>query len=165
MKRSYPSALSFPILVCLFVFLFGHQSLACTTFCLKHNGEILFGKNYDWMVGDGLILVNKRGMEKTAISQGANNSAKIYFRTLQSPQIKVIEATVFDYSCYRPVKIFDINSKDGGDVTTRFTDYARSANRDLIGRAFSGTEFLKGASAQERDLAASYPESFTCKSP
>jgi penicillin V acylase-like amidase (Ntn superfamily) len=37
---------------------------ACTTFCLKNKGEVLFGKNYDWMIGDGLVFVNKRGVSK-----------------------------------------------------------------------------------------------------
>src|SRR5687767_12015985 len=40
------------------------EALACTTFCLKNRGEVLFGKNYDWMIGDGMLFVNKRGMSK-----------------------------------------------------------------------------------------------------
>ncbi|HVF31348.1 MAG TPA: linear amide C-N hydrolase [Pyrinomonadaceae bacterium] len=47
---------------------------ACTTFCLKNNGEILFGKNYDWMIGDGMIFINKRGVSK--ISSKEVNPAK-----------------------------------------------------------------------------------------
>ncbi len=354
MRRLYPLALSFLVLFCLLV----QEAGACTTFCLKNNGEILFGKNYDWMVGDGLIVVNKRGVEKTATLEGANNPAKwvskygsvtfnqygrenpsggmneaglvielmwlsdaeypgadarpmvgtlewiqyqldnsgtvdevienaekvriaseiplhylvndkkgnaatieflngklqphkgktltvstltndtyeksikyaqatpidrattngsldrfvraaqrtteferqsrsgqeavnyafetlrnvaqegytqwsivydqkrgkIYYRTLQSPQIKVIDANAFDYSCGTPVKILDMNSKDNGDVTARFADYTRSANRSLIERSFNGTEFLQRVSAQERDYAASYPDAFACKS-
>ncbi len=39
---------------------------ACTTFCLKSNGEMLFGKNYDWMIGDGMVFVNKRGVSKVS---------------------------------------------------------------------------------------------------
>jgi penicillin V acylase-like amidase (Ntn superfamily) len=39
---------------------------ACTTFCLKKGPAALFGKNYDWHFGDGLVVVNKRGVEKTA---------------------------------------------------------------------------------------------------
>lgn len=39
---------------------------ACTTFCLRDDGRILFGKNYDWNVGDGLLVVNQRGMARTA---------------------------------------------------------------------------------------------------
>jgi penicillin V acylase-like amidase (Ntn superfamily) len=39
---------------------------ACTTFCLKRGPQALFGKNYDWSVGDGMVMVNKRGVAKTA---------------------------------------------------------------------------------------------------
>jgi penicillin V acylase-like amidase (Ntn superfamily) len=39
---------------------------ACTTFCLRDDGRILFGKNYDWNVGDGLLVVNQRGMARQA---------------------------------------------------------------------------------------------------
>jgi penicillin V acylase-like amidase (Ntn superfamily) len=35
---------------------------ACSTLCLRHNGRIVFGKNYDWTVEDGLLIVNKRGL-------------------------------------------------------------------------------------------------------
>ncbi len=40
---------------------------ACTTFCLRQ-GRPVFGKNYDWSVGDGLLVVNKRGVAKTAMA-------------------------------------------------------------------------------------------------
>lgn len=43
---------------------------ACTTFCLRDDGRILFGKNYDWNVGDGLLVVNQRGMARTADMPG-----------------------------------------------------------------------------------------------
>lgn len=39
---------------------------ACTTFCLRDGGRILFGKNYDWQVEDGLLVVNQRGLARTA---------------------------------------------------------------------------------------------------
>jgi choloylglycine hydrolase len=39
---------------------------ACTTFCLRDSGRIVFGKNYDWSVGDGLLIVNKRGVSRKA---------------------------------------------------------------------------------------------------
>ena len=42
------------------------ESSACTTFCLKRGSEAVFGKNYDWSVGDGMVMVNKRGVAKTA---------------------------------------------------------------------------------------------------
>jgi penicillin V acylase-like amidase (Ntn superfamily) len=42
------------------------QATACTTFCLKRGPQAVFGKNYDWAVGDGLVIVNKSGVSKTA---------------------------------------------------------------------------------------------------
>lgn len=43
---------------------------ACTTFCLRDGGRIVFGKNYDWSVGDGMLVVNKRGVARTADALG-----------------------------------------------------------------------------------------------
>ena len=43
---------------------------ACTTFCLRDGGRIVFGKNYDWAVGDGLLVVNKRGVARKADLSG-----------------------------------------------------------------------------------------------
>jgi penicillin V acylase-like amidase (Ntn superfamily) len=39
---------------------------ACTTFCIIDEDRPVFGRNYDWMVGDGLVIVNKAGVAKTA---------------------------------------------------------------------------------------------------
>src|SRR3954447_14947353 len=39
---------------------------ACTTFCLRKDATAVFGKNYDWHFDDGLVVVNKRGVTKTA---------------------------------------------------------------------------------------------------
>ncbi len=44
----------------------------CTTFCFKSNGEWIFGRNYDYDSESGLVIVNKRGVVKTALpSSGA----------------------------------------------------------------------------------------------
>ena len=50
----------------LVVWLSPHPCKACTTFLLSHKGNSVVGKNHDWMVDDGMIIVNKRGMLKTA---------------------------------------------------------------------------------------------------
>lgn len=87
---------------------------------------------------------------------------KIHFRTLQAPQIKTIDAKAFDYSCGSIVKILDMNAKAAGDVTAKFTDYTRKANRELIERSFNGTDFLRYLPAVVREQLASYPEEFVC---
>lgn len=47
---------------------------ACSTFCVNDGGTILFGKNYDWDVVDGLVMVNKRGVVKSGMT--ADNPAQ-----------------------------------------------------------------------------------------
>lgn len=41
---------------------------ACTVMCFKFGDGSVVARNHDWYFGDGLIFVNKRGIEKTAIS-------------------------------------------------------------------------------------------------
>lgn len=87
---------------------------------------------------------------------------KIHFRTRQAPQIKTIDAKAFDYSCGPAVKILDMNAKAEGDVTAKFTDYTRKANRDLIERSFNGTDMLRYLPDVVRDQLAASPEKFVC---
>jgi choloylglycine hydrolase len=39
---------------------------ACTTFCYEDGHTLVFGKNYDWDVEDGLVMTNRPGVTKTA---------------------------------------------------------------------------------------------------
>src|SRR5215203_370540 len=82
--------------------------------------------------------------------------AKIHFRSMQSAGIKTIDTRAFDYTCGSAVKIFDVNAKESGDVTTKFIDYTHQANRSLIERAFNGTPFLKSVPASSRDELAAF---------
>ena len=41
--------------------------LACTSFCLKDDASFVFGKNYDWHLDNGLVIVNKSGVAKRAL--------------------------------------------------------------------------------------------------
>ncbi len=47
---------------------------ACTTFSFGHDDKQVVGKNYDWMVEDGLIIINKRGVSKTAAYSKNDNA-------------------------------------------------------------------------------------------
>jgi penicillin V acylase-like amidase (Ntn superfamily) len=47
-------------------------SVACTTFCYADGGTLVFGRNYDWNVADGMVFVNKRDVSKRSlVSAGA----------------------------------------------------------------------------------------------
>ncbi len=43
-------------------------ALACTTFCLARNGEALYGRNYDFEIGQGYVMTNRRGLMKTSMA-------------------------------------------------------------------------------------------------
>ncbi len=51
-------------------FLFPPVLSACTTFCLNTGKRIVFGRNYDWSIGDGLVVINKRNTEKSISAIG-----------------------------------------------------------------------------------------------
>jgi penicillin V acylase-like amidase (Ntn superfamily) len=44
--------------------------IACTTFCINKNGQIVFGRNYDWVTGAGIVNTNQRGLFKTSFKNG-----------------------------------------------------------------------------------------------
>ncbi|MDF2188491.1 linear amide C-N hydrolase [Paraflavitalea sp. CAU 1676] len=44
-------------------------SFACSTFLLSKDGRHVFGRNYDWVSGNGMMMVNARGVLKTSFRQ------------------------------------------------------------------------------------------------
>lgn len=61
--------------VLLFLCLSANDIFACTTFCINKNGQIVFGRNYDWVSGAGIVNTNQRGLFKTSMKTG--NAATI----------------------------------------------------------------------------------------
>jgi penicillin V acylase-like amidase (Ntn superfamily) len=53
----------------LLIILAGH-AFACSTFLLSKNGRHVFGRNYDWVTGNGMIMVNARNVFKTSFMPG-----------------------------------------------------------------------------------------------
>ena len=62
------------ILVLLLLSLAAKDIFACTTFCINKNGQIVFGRNYDWVTGAGIVNTNQRGLFKTAANSAHNES-------------------------------------------------------------------------------------------
>lgn len=50
------------------------ETLACSIFVLEGTEFATVGRNYDWDTGNGILIVNKRGMSKTAL--GLNSPMK-----------------------------------------------------------------------------------------
>lgn len=44
-----------------------YTSQSCTTFVLENENNLIFGRNLDWVSDNGLVVVNKRGIKKTAL--------------------------------------------------------------------------------------------------
>jgi penicillin V acylase-like amidase (Ntn superfamily) len=141
---------------CILMLAFSHPGAdACSGFQLNRSGQILVGKNYDYMVPDGLVMVNKRGLKKTAMP---------YFWSDDNPGIGTPASWTAKYgSITLPVRIFEINTRTSGDVTEKFVDYTQTANLDLIKNAFDKTIFLPKMKDEVLDRLAQYPGSFACQ--
>jgi penicillin V acylase-like amidase (Ntn superfamily) len=55
------------LIAAILLSLIGNNAFSCTTFCFMNNDRIVFGRNYDWHIGNGLLMINKRGMSKTSL--------------------------------------------------------------------------------------------------
>ena len=53
--------------ITLFILLNSFLTLSCTTFVLKNDSSLVFGRNLDWVSDNGVIVVNKRNMTKTSL--------------------------------------------------------------------------------------------------
>jgi len=58
-----------PVIIILMIFLTANPGNSCTTFCIHTGDELVFGRNYDWSVSDGIVFVNKRDVVKTAFTK------------------------------------------------------------------------------------------------
>jgi penicillin V acylase-like amidase (Ntn superfamily) len=61
--------LRYALLLMVVVSIYSNEAVACTTFCFMNNGEWVYGRNYDWYTEHCLIMVNKHGVAKTALTQ------------------------------------------------------------------------------------------------
>jgi penicillin V acylase-like amidase (Ntn superfamily) len=55
------------IITLLFVFFQVTIIYACTTFLINKNGQLVFGRNYDWITDAGMVCTNLRGLAKTSM--------------------------------------------------------------------------------------------------
>ncbi|BBO74247.1 hydrolase [Desulfosarcina widdelii] len=87
----------------------------------------------------------------------------IHFKTHGNPEMRSIRLDAFDFSCKTPVKVLNVTATLSGDVSGKFVDYTRQANRELIEAAFTKTVFFPRYSARQLDILADYPDTFGCE--
>jgi choloylglycine hydrolase len=51
-----------------------YSSSACTTFLINKDGQLIFGRNYDWVTAAGMVCTNLRGLQKTSMKQDDANT-------------------------------------------------------------------------------------------
>ncbi len=66
--------LRYAAFIAVFLCLVPRTSEACTTFCISHEGQQVFAYNLDWMIENGLVIINKRRVLKTAMQGSAGDS-------------------------------------------------------------------------------------------
>ena len=67
------------LVVCIiFICLMPQAGQSCTNLFLDHKDQRLFGRSFDWHVGNALLMVNKRNVSKTALisKSGGQTPAK-----------------------------------------------------------------------------------------
>ena len=56
------------LFLCSLICIFSLKIDACSTFLLEKEHRFLLAKSYDWIVEDGLVVVNKRHIAKQAMT-------------------------------------------------------------------------------------------------
>jgi len=55
------------LIVCFIIVCLSSNVYPCTTFCIKDHENIIFGRNLDFCIGFGHVIINKRNVTKTAL--------------------------------------------------------------------------------------------------
>jgi choloylglycine hydrolase len=64
------------LLTLLITLVLNRSGLACTTFVLESEGLQMLGRNYDWDMGEALLMVNKRGCRKRSVVRQGEKGVK-----------------------------------------------------------------------------------------
>ena len=66
----------FFLLLVVFCLIAPRAIFPCSTFVLQKGDKLLFGRNFDFFTGNGAIMINPRGLVKTALVLPGENPAK-----------------------------------------------------------------------------------------
>ena len=55
------------LLLLLLIIITAAPIFACSTFLINKNGQLVFGRNYDWSTGNGIVVLNPSGLVKKSM--------------------------------------------------------------------------------------------------
>jgi len=64
------------VIIILIIFSTIELTIGCTCFVINDSTNLIFGRNFDWDIGSGMVVVNKKGLQKQAFVQVPNAPAK-----------------------------------------------------------------------------------------
>ncbi|MFC1884144.1 linear amide C-N hydrolase [Thermodesulfobacteriota bacterium] len=89
-------------------------------------------------------------------------NSMVLFRTFSNKKLRYISLKELDFSCKKPVRVFDMNLDVSGDITQSLSNYTQQANLDLIKHSFKKTHSLSVIADDELLEFSKYPESTNC---
>lgn len=87
---------------------------------------------------------------------------KMFLRTPGQPEDRTIDLAECKFDPASPAKVLDIDAEHKGNVVGEFRDYTREANRRLILKSVSSTNFTRNLPETLVNMVIEYPEHF-CK--
>jgi len=94
------------------------------------------------------------------------NNLRIYFKTFENRNIRIINMSDFEFGCSTPVMVLDMNRDLKGDTFEYFTEYSPEINRNLVFSVISiynEVGFMEEISPMAQEFLANYPATVGCK--
>lgn len=89
---------------------------------------------------------------------------KIYFKSFENRNVRMIDVRTFDFSADTPSKMLDVTGDKKGDVSGNFIDYSAAANKEMVLTIlgiYKQEGFLTDLPESAGYYLAGYPETFT----
>lgn len=86
----------------------------------------------------------------------------VYWRTLSSPELKILSFDNINFQCGSGTKLLDVNTQEKGAQSAAMVKFSTEGNLDLITKSYKGTEFLKNVPDNALQSMAIFHSHFKC---
>ncbi|UCG62317.1 MAG: linear amide C-N hydrolase [Candidatus Zixiibacteriota bacterium] len=112
------------------------------------------------------VKAPRRGSHCTAWSVVYDvKNMRLFFKTFENPEVRIIEFDNFDFSCASPVMVLDMNTDLTGS-SDEFIEYTPAVNEELVSKvmtAYKESGFLSEVTDEAIQLLAHYPDYLKCR--